>query len=52
MEDSEELCERSDGERSDGERPEAENRSLNNGWLERAGETDGVAALRSRIKTS
>ena len=33
--------------RSDGERLEAEDRSRNNGWLERAEETDGVAALRS-----
>lgn len=33
--------------RSDGERPVAADRSRNNGWLERAEETDGVAALRS-----
>ena len=40
------LSKRSDGERSDGERLEAEDRSRNNGWLERAEETNGVAALR------
>ena len=38
---------RASSQRSDGERPVAADRSRNNGWLERAEETDGVAALRS-----